>query len=132
MGRFSDLAIEKIESDEDRSYPSPERQLQWRLEELYCRREELTAVKHLCEEEYIFTDDDIHYAPQGYLNSVRDINRAIKLAKEDQKKEHGPAGGDNFALLESNVQNDNGAEQTSVLADMKFLAAAARTQEDVA
>lgn len=53
MEYFSNLAIEKEEQAvfEDHSYPAPEIQLQWRIEDLFNRLEELqhgdTIKKHL-------------------------------------------------------------------------------------
>ncbi len=72
--------------DEDTSYPSPERELLWRLEDLQSRLRGLAeggagiscyrSSTGLC-------DDDIHYAPPGYLTSVEDVARAIEMAKRD-------------------------------------------------
>ena len=55
MGYFSDLAQKYIDFDYDRSYPSPEEQLLWRLDDLNYKLEELTEkeqvedLKNRCE-----------------------------------------------------------------------------------
>lgn len=87
MGYFSNLAIEKEEQAvfEDHSYPSPEIQLQWRIEDLFNRLEELHHGR--CNQEtFVYSDcrlsrTDIEYALPEHLTNVDDIITAIAIAK---------------------------------------------------
>ena len=87
MGYFSNLEIEKEEQAVfvDHSYPSPEMQLQWRIEDLFNRLEELHHGKY--NQETIDYSDcrlsrtDIEYALPDHLSNVDDIITAIAIAK---------------------------------------------------
>ena len=59
MGYFSNLAIDCLGDYEDNSYPSPERQLLWRLDDLKDRLEELIAEGASYRNGYIYTENDI-------------------------------------------------------------------------
>lgn len=87
MGYFSNLSLEKEEqySYKDHSYPSPEMQLEMRIEDLFCRLEEL---QHGCFDKSIFdygdcrlSRTDLEYALPESISSVDDIITAIALAK---------------------------------------------------
>jgi len=88
MGYYSSLAIDKDEEYIDYSYPSPDRQLQWRLEDLYSRLEvikEGNIPPHLIDEGLRLTDDEIRYAIPEYFVRASDVERAIELAISDLK-----------------------------------------------
>jgi len=82
MGYFSSLALDYEEEYEDYSYPSPDRQLKWRLEDLYSRLEEIDGgniPRHLIDEGLRLTDDEIRYAIPEYFVRASDVERAIEL-----------------------------------------------------
>jgi hypothetical protein len=86
MGYFSNLAIEYAETYEDNSYPSPDRQLIWRLEDLQSRLEELKEngePRRYQDDGIRLTDDDIRYAIPEYFVRIVDVERAIDLAISD-------------------------------------------------
>lgn len=88
MGYFSSLAIDKEEEYIDYSYPSPDTQLKWRLEDLYSRLEEINEgniPRHLIDEGLRLTDDEIRYAIPEYFVRASDVERAIELAISDLK-----------------------------------------------
>lgn len=87
MGYFSDLAIEKEEQAVffDHSYLSPEMLLQWRIEDLFNRLEELHHGRYNQEtvdyRNCRLSRTDIEYALPEYLSNVDDIITAIAIAK---------------------------------------------------
>lgn len=88
MGYFSDLAQKYIDFDYDRSYPSPEEQLLWRLDDLNYKLEELTEKDAPYRGWEQFTDNDIRYAMPEYFENIEDVERAIELALEDLKNKY--------------------------------------------
>ena len=91
MGYFSNLAIDKEEEYIDYSYPSPDTQLKWRLEDLYSRLEEINEgniPRHLIDEGLRLTDDEIRYAIPEYFVRASDVERAIELAISDLKSKY--------------------------------------------
>ena len=83
MGYFSNFIVD---DEEDNSYPSPERQLIWRLEDLQSRLEELkeNGEPHRYKDDGLrLTDDDIRYAIPEYFVRIVDVERAIDLAISD-------------------------------------------------
>ena len=88
MGYFSDLAQKYIDFDYDRSYPSPEEQLLWRLDDLNYKLEELTEKDAPYRGWERLTDNDIRYAIPGYFENIADVERAIELALEDLKNKY--------------------------------------------
>lgn len=88
MGYFSDLAQKYIEFDYDRSYPSPEEQLLWRLDDLNYKLEELTEKDAPYRGWERLTDNDIRYAIPEYFETIADVERAIELALEDLKNKY--------------------------------------------
>ena len=88
MGYFSDLARKYIDFDYDRSYPSPEEQLLWRLDDLNYKLEELTEKDAPYRGWERLTDNDIRYAIPEYFESIADVERAIELALEDLKNKY--------------------------------------------
>ena len=79
----------------DRSYPSPEEQLIWRIEDLHNVIEELEQTNLPHGGGYHFFDDDIRYAiPEEFLRnsslrSVPMVERAIQLAIDDLANKYG-------------------------------------------
>lgn len=88
MGYFLDLAKNYIEYDFDRSYPSPEEQLFWRLDDLKYKLEELTEKDAPYRGWERLTDNDIRYAIPEYFETIADVERAIELALEDLKNKY--------------------------------------------
>ena len=88
MGYFSDLAQKYIDFDYDRSYPSPEEQLLWRLDDLNYKLEELTEKDAPYRGWERLTDNDIRYAIPEYFENIADVERAIELAFEDLKNKY--------------------------------------------
>lgn len=111
MGYFSDLAIEKEEQAVfvDHSYPSPEMQLQWRIEDLFNRLEELHHGGYN-QETFDYSDcrlsrTDIEYALPEHLSSVDDIITAIAIAKHKLQR----------AFSEDQYEETNVTEKDDVL-----------------
>lgn len=84
MGYFSDF-----EREEDRSYPSPEKQLLWRLDDLRNQLEFLIEEGACYRSGIRLSDTDIRYAIPEYFDTIADVERAIMLAKEDLELRHG-------------------------------------------
>lgn len=80
MGYFSRAAMDAA-GWEDRSYPSPERQLEWRLEDLLDRSEELGLGAEECRARY--TEDDLKYALPEDLLTREAVLAAIEAARRD-------------------------------------------------
>lgn len=68
MGYYSELAIEST-YHEDHSYPSPELQLKWRIEDLRCRLEDISAGNYgITAHSFMgcrFSRDDLAYTPSN-------------------------------------------------------------------
>ena len=78
-----------IDDDYDWSYPAPEMQLLWRLDDLQDRLEELIAKDAPYRDGYIYSEDDIRYALPEYLYDIGKVERAIELAKDDLVNKYG-------------------------------------------
>lgn len=72
-----------IDDDHDWSYPTPEMQHLWRLDDLQDRLEELIAEDAPYRDGYIYSEDDIRCALPEHLYDIRKVERAIELAKND-------------------------------------------------
>lgn len=85
MGYYSELAIDDS-YHEDRSYPSPELQLKWRIEDLRSRLEEISTGNYgITAHSFMgcqFSRDDLAYIPPEYISNERDIIAAIAIAEE--------------------------------------------------
>ena len=88
MGYFSDLAQKYINFDYDRSYPSPEEQLLWRLDDLKYKLEELTENDAPYRGWKRLTDNDIRYAIPECFENIADVERAIEFSLEDLKNKY--------------------------------------------
>ena len=82
MSRVSDMLLDFMYCDT--SYPSPEQQLMWRIEDLIQRREmySFSDSPPMCEA-------DLRYALPECFCSGRDIERAIALAEEKLAADYG-------------------------------------------
>ncbi len=83
-----------LDDDFDWSYPSPEQQLLWRLDDLYDILDELKKKDAPYGNGYRLTDNDIRYAiseefSNGCLGTVSAVERAIELAKFDLVNTYG-------------------------------------------
>ena len=78
-----------VDDDYDWSYPGPEMQLLWRLDDLQDRLEELIAKDAPYRDGYIYSEDDIRYALPEHLYDIGKVERAIELAKDDLVNKYG-------------------------------------------
>ena len=85
MGYYSELAIEDVYR-EDYSYPSPEMQLRWRIEDLKSRLEDIARGSYGVTAHYYmgcrFSIENLAYAPPEYFSRASDIMTAITIAEE--------------------------------------------------
>lgn len=88
MGYYTNLAAEFLNEDSDYSYPSPERELFWRMDDLESRLEELRS-KNGCYESHITVPDDIRYALPEHLGTISEVKRAIEFARNDLRDKCG-------------------------------------------
>ena len=89
MGYFSALQLELDLGYEDYSYPSPERQLLWRLEDLADRLQDLEIKGAACRNGAVSSDDNIRYTLPENLSCIYDAQKAIELAKQDLFNKYG-------------------------------------------
>ena len=87
MGYYSELAIEDTYC-KDYSYPSPEMQLRWRIEDLKSRLEDISGGSYGVTAHYYmgcrFSKEGLAYAPPEYFSRVSDIMTAISIVEEKQ------------------------------------------------
>ena len=83
MGYFSEKQIESQDKYLDRSYHGFEDQLLWRYEDLKDRYLELLDIDAPASGDDYFTTDDYRYAPIHCFETIRDVWRAMEIAKED-------------------------------------------------
>ena len=88
MGYYTNLAAAFLNEDSDYSYPSPERELFWRMDDLESRLEEL-RIKNACYESHVTVPDDIQYALPEYLGTISEVKRALEFAKHDLRDKYG-------------------------------------------
>ena len=88
MGYYTNLAAAFLNEDCDYSYPSPERELFWRMDDLESRLEEL-RIKNACYESHITVPDDIRYTLPEHLGTVSEVKRALEFAKHDLRDKYG-------------------------------------------
>ena len=87
MGYFSEQSIDRTER-RDRSHPSPEQRLFWRIEALRFRLAELYCNEEVWHDEYGFEDcrlseEDIRYTLPEHLHGICEVKKAIRLAEEE-------------------------------------------------
>ena len=83
MGYFSEKQIESQDKYLDRSYHGLDEQLWWRYEDLKDRYLELLDMDAPASGGDYFSTDDYRYAPICCFKTIRDVWRAIEIAKED-------------------------------------------------
>ena len=88
MGYYTNLAAAFLNEDSDYSYPSPERELFWRMDDLESRLEEL-RIKNACYESHITVPDDIRYALPEHLGTISEVKRALEFARNDLREKYG-------------------------------------------
>ena len=88
MGYYTNLAAAFLNEDSDYSYPSPERELFWRMDDLESRLEELRGKNGYCES-HITVSDDIRYELPEQLGTVSEVKRAIEFARNDLRDKYG-------------------------------------------
>ena len=88
MGYYTNLAAAFLNEDSDYSYPSPERELFWRMDDLESRLEEL-RIKNACYESHITVPDDIRYALPEHLGTISEVKMALEFAKHDMRDKYG-------------------------------------------
>ena len=88
VGYFTELAQEYIDYDFDRSYPSPEQQLLWRLDDLNDKLAELQRIDAPYRMWTRLSDDDIRYANPEYFDNIEVVEKAIGLAVDDLKNKY--------------------------------------------
>lgn len=91
MGFYSNLAIDYADF-RDNSYPTPDRQLIGRLEELYSHLELLEEVGEAPEDKddgLRLSEDELRYATPQHLGRIIDVVRAIEIAINDLQSDYG-------------------------------------------
>lgn len=88
MGYFSELAQKYIDYDFDRSYPSPEQQLLWRLDDLNDKLAELKRIDAPYRMWTRLSDDDIRYADPKYFDAIEVVEKAIEFSVDDLKNKY--------------------------------------------
>lgn len=85
MGYYSELSIEGT-YHEDHSYPSPELQMKWRIEDLRSRLEDISSGSCGITAHSLmgcrFSRDDLAYTPPEYYSRESDIMDALAIAEE--------------------------------------------------
>ena len=84
MGYYSNAAIDKKVHREDHSCTSHRQQLQWRLEALEARLQELGGESRCC-----FSESDLRYALPEDFRSVPDVKAAIALTVQELAGRYG-------------------------------------------
>ena len=83
MGYFSEMATIEPDYEEDHSYPTPELQLIWRLEDLERRLEELNSGMGIKKfGDCRLSKQEVEYALPEDLSEIEDIVYAIDVARE--------------------------------------------------
>ena len=96
-----------IDDDYDWSYPAPEMQLLWRLDDLQDRLEELIAKDAPYRDGYIYSEDDIRYALPEHLFDIGKVERAIELAKDDLVNKYGLPDPETLMIDESELVDED-------------------------
>lgn len=104
-----------IDDDYDWSYPAPEMQLLWRLDDLQDRLEELIAKDAPYRDGYIYSEDDIRYALPEHLYDIGKVERAIELAKDDLVNRYGLPNPDTLLSDESEIVSEDCIGQMTLL-----------------
>lgn len=96
-----------IDDDYDWSYPAPEMQLLWRLDDLQDRLEELITKDAPYRDGYMYSEDGIRYALPERLFDIGKVERAIEFIKDELVNKYGLPDPDSLILDESeSADND--------------------------
>ena len=118
MGYFSELAQEYMDYDFDRSYPSPEQQLLWRLDDLNDKLAELKRLDAPYRTWTRLSDDDIRYANPEYFDHIEVVEKAIELAADDLKNQYAM---DIYEEKNSNAQKTEAPDEQTALFEIVLL-----------
>ena len=99
MGFFSEENIDWMERH-DKSYPTPEQRIKWRIEELQLRLSELIMQEieesggclpesWFSDDGLRMTDEDIRYTLPEHLPGIGEVVRAIELAESELRDKYG-------------------------------------------
>ena len=110
MGYYTNLAMSFLGEDSDYSYPSPERELFWRMDDLESRLEELRS-KNGCYESHITVPDDIRYALPEHLGTISEVKRALEFARNDLRDKYGINLGSYIDQMDTEYEKDNPDEE---------------------
>ena len=110
MGYYTNLAAAFLNEDSDYSYPSPERELFWRMDDLELRLEELRS-KNACYESHITVPDDIRYALPEHLGTISEVKRALEFARNDLRDKYGINLGSYIDQMDTEYEKDNPDEE---------------------
>ena len=113
MGYFSELDLVRKEKYADRSYHGFEEQLLWRYEDLRDRYFTLLDSDAPCIGDDYFSCDDYRYAPIEYFTTLRDVWRALEIAKEDLESKCGIVVRDDGSI-ENAEDDDEDPDQMTV------------------
>ena len=92
-----------VDDDYDWSYPGPEMQLLWRLDDLQDRLEELIAKDAPYRNWDMYAEDDIRYSLPEHLYYIGKVERAIELAKDDLVNKYGLPDPETLMIDESEL-----------------------------
>ena len=104
-----------VDDDYDWSYPGPEMQLLWRLDDLQDRLEELIAKDATYRNWDIYAEDDIRYSLPEHLFDIGKVERAIELAKDDLVNKYGLPDPETLMIDESDVVAEDCVGQMTLL-----------------
>ena len=113
MGYFSELDLVRKEKYADRSYHGFEEQLLWRYEDLRDRYFTLLDSDAPYVGDDYFSCDDYRYAPIEYFTTLRDVWRALEIAKEDLESKCGIVVRDDGSI-ENAEDDDEDPDQMTV------------------
>lgn len=104
-----------VDDDYDWSYPGPEMQLLWRLDDLQDRLEELIAKDAPYRNRDIYSEDDIRYSLPEHLFDIGKVERAIELAKDDLVNKYGLPDPETLMIDESDIVAEDCVGQMTLL-----------------
>lgn len=104
-----------IDDHYDWSYPEPEIQLLWRLDDLHDRLEELTAMDAPYRKGYIHSEDAISYSLPAHLSTIEEVERAIELAKDELVNKYGSPDPETLMFDESDIVAEDRVGQMTLL-----------------
>lgn len=104
-----------VDDDYDWSYPGPEMQLLWRLDDLQDRLEELIAKDAPYRNWDMYAEDDIRYSLPEHLFDIGKVERAIELAKDDLVNKYGLPDPETLMIDESDIVAEDCVGQMTLL-----------------